>query len=62
MDNTAWAEGRMAVPEGDERGPSWWPAGQRIATDKPTPGAGGMTYVLNDRPLAEDERYCAGTN
>lgn len=63
MDNTAWTEGRVAVPDADAgRGPSWWPAGQRIATDKPTPDRGGVTYTVNDRPLGDDERLCAGTN
>lgn len=64
LDNTAWSEGRVAVMEGDDRGPSWWPAGQRIGTDKTADQRGGMTYVVNPpaRPLADDERVCAGVN
>lgn len=63
MDNTAWAAGNMAVPESDVgRGPSWWPVGHRVATDKPSPDAGGLTYVLGDRLLADDEQLCAGSN
>lgn len=65
QDNTAWFEGRVAVPTEDaDRGPSWWPTGDRIATDKTTPGAGGMTYAVGPegRSLDADERYCAGVN
>lgn len=63
QDNTPWAEGRVAVMAGDDRGPIWWPTGARIATDHPEPGAGGMTYAVDDgRALAEDERLCAGAN
>lgn len=63
-DNTAWAEGRVAVMDGDDRGLTWWPTGERVATDKTSPRSGGMTYVLGpeDRPLADDERMCAGVN
>lgn len=63
QDNTSWAEGHVAVVHGDDRGPTWWPAGARVATDKPAPDVGGTTYALDDtRALAEDERYCAGAN
>jgi hypothetical protein len=65
VDNTPWFEGQVAVPEGDaDRGPGWYPAGARVATDKTAPGAGGMTYLLGPegRPLDGDERLCAGTN
>jgi hypothetical protein len=64
IDNTAWTEGRAAVPDGDsDRGPAWWPSGARIATDKTTPTTGGTTYLIaTDRELAEDERWCAGAN
>ncbi len=59
IDNTAWAEGRVAVPVGQENtGPGWWPAGALIATDK-QPGESGMTYVVDkDRPLGADEVAC----
>lgn len=57
QDNTAWAEGRVAVAEGQEHdGPMWWPTGERIAE------LGICTFVLPDRPLDEDERLCAGAN
>lgn len=64
QDNTAWAEGRVAVRIEDEGcGPSWWPTGQRIGTDKVAGEYGGCTFVLEDgRPLEPDERLCAGTN
>jgi hypothetical protein len=63
-DNRPWWEGRVAVPEGSERdGPSWWPAGALVATDKthdgrPHPG-GSMTYAVDPtRRLDNDERPC----
>lgn len=65
IDNTAWAEGRVAVPiEDDGRGPSWWPVGAQVATDKASSRDGGMTYVVapDGRPLDDDERLCGGTN
>jgi len=62
-DNSAWFEGRVAVPAGDDsRGPSWWPNGAQVATDKTATSRGGMTYLVDDRPLDDDERYCAGAN
>ena len=63
LDNTAWGEGRVQMPVGDaDRGPSWWPVGQQIATDKTAASRGGMTYVIEGRPLDDDERMCAGVN
>jgi hypothetical protein len=56
QDNTAWAEGRVAVPEGQRGGMTWWPAGERIAQ------LGICTLVLPDRPLDADERLCVGAN
>lgn len=57
QDNTAWFEGRVMVPEGQERtGPMWWPTGERIAE------LGACTAVLPGRPLEADERMCAGAN
>lgn len=64
MDNTAWHEGRAAIPDGTEYdGPSWWPTGQRVATNK-RDGSGGITYAVgpDDRPLADDEQPCGGHN
>ncbi len=56
-DNTAWLEGRVAVPvEQDGRGPMWWPVGERIAM------LGNCTVTLPERPLESDERLCAGAN
>lgn len=63
MDNTAWAEGRVAVMEGDDRGMSWWPVGERIATDKTGERRASITYVVQaGRDLDDDERVCAGSN
>lgn len=65
VDNTAWVEGRVAVPASDDGCElSWFPVGARVATDKPTPTSGGMTYLLapESRRLADDERLCAGNN
>lgn len=58
-DNTAWAEGRIAVMEGDDSGPSWWPAAALVATDK-TPGSAmaSCTYTLDGRGLDHDEQLC----
>ncbi|WP_431935814.1 hypothetical protein [Micromonospora sp. RP3T] len=62
LDNRPWWEGRAAVPttDVDEAGPSWWPAGALVATDKPTNGrAASMTYVVGGgRGLDDDERPC----
>lgn len=56
-DNTAWFEGRVGVMVEDaERGPAWWPEGQMIGVN------GNCTVTLADRPLAPDERLCAGVN
>lgn len=71
IDNTAWAEGRVAVVEGDESGPGWWPVGERIGTTDrgepravPTVPVGGCTYVVGPpgRSLDTDERMCSGAN
>lgn len=57
-DNTAWAEGRVAVMDGDDTGPPWWPVGALVATDK-IPGRASMTYTVEGgRPLAADEAAC----
>jgi hypothetical protein len=63
-DNAAWAEGRVAVMDGDDGGPSWWPVGERIATDRTGGRSASTTYVIGPegRPLADDERLCAGAN
>jgi len=55
-DNTAWLEGRIAVMEGDDRGPAWFPAGSLIAQ------SGNCSVTLPDRDLEADERLCAGAN
>ncbi|WP_341719948.1 hypothetical protein QQG74_09680 [Micromonospora sp. FIMYZ51] len=63
MDNTAWVEGRVAVIEGDDAGPSWWPVGERIATDKTEARQPSITYVVAaGRTLDDDEQPCAGSN
>jgi hypothetical protein len=71
MDNTPWIEGRVAVMEGDDSGPGWWPAGERIGTNDlgspravPNVPVGGCTFVVGPpgRPLEADERLCAGVN
>lgn len=64
-DNTAWwSEGGVAVwsPDGDaaDAGPSWWPSGALVATDK-EPGSGkpSITYTVDAAiPLDDDERPC----
>ncbi|MEV1013766.1 hypothetical protein AB0I89_23735 [Micromonospora sp. NPDC049801] len=62
-DNTAWAEGRVAVMDGDDTGMSWWPAGERIATDKTGEQRASITYVVQaGRRLDDDERLCSGSN
>lgn len=55
-DNTAWAEGRVAVPEEQSAEMMWWPTGERIAQ------LGICTFVLPERPLEADEQLCAGAN
>lgn len=59
VDNTAWAEGRVAVLAGDDRGPTWWPQAALVATDK-VPGscAPSITYTIDGRALDDDERPC----
>lgn len=69
IDNTAWLEDRVAVATfGAEAGtevpdgPSWWPAGALVATDK-EPGShqAAITYVVEEgTPLGDDERPCVG--
>lgn len=62
-DNTGWAEGRVAVMDGDDSGPSWWPVGQKIATDKePGSCSASMTYVVEGDELGDDEQPCVGVN
>lgn len=61
IDNRPWWEGRVAVPVDDAAtaGPSWWPVGALVATDKRRDGTGGgMTYTVDGRGLADDERPC----
>lgn len=61
-DNRAWLEGNVAVMDGDDSGPSWWPAGALVATDK-KPGSHqpSITYVVESgTPLDDDERSCVG--
>jgi hypothetical protein len=46
-----------ALPAPD--GPSWWPSGAMVATDKRRDGTGGgMTYRVDRGDLADDERPC----
>lgn len=61
MDNTAWFEGCVMVMNGDDCGPSWWPFGALVATDK-ADGCASITYVVEGRELDADERPCAGAN
>jgi hypothetical protein len=57
-DNTAWFEGRVAIPIGqDDHGPSWWPSGALVATDKNGSHV-SITYVVDGRHLAPDEIPC----
>lgn len=58
QDNTAWDEGRVAIPDGQpDIGPLWWETGRRIGH------AGGVTYAIGaDRPLEPEEQLCAGAN
>lgn len=55
-----WSEDGVALVDGDERGPSWWPAGALVATDKePDSHHASVTYVVDaDRGLDDDERPC----
>lgn len=63
LDNSAWGDGRVAVPEGTDAEPVWWPVGERIATDKTPERTASITYVIEaGRPLDDDERLCAGAN
>jgi hypothetical protein len=60
QDNTAWYEGRVAVPDDTPaplQGPSWWPARDLVAAST---GLGPrMRYaVAAGRALDSDERYC----
>lgn len=61
LDNTAWLEGNVAVMDGDERdGPTWWPAGALVATDRHHAGGGPViTYVVEaNTSLDDDEQSC----
>lgn len=60
-DNRAWFTGDVAVVDGDDAGPSWWPAGALVATDK-EPGSHqpSITYVVDGGPLDDDEQPCVG--
>jgi hypothetical protein len=64
-DNTGWWEGRVAVPTlGDDdpgpAGPSWWPSGALVATDKEIGShRASITYVVESgTPLDDDEKPC----
>jgi hypothetical protein len=64
-DNRAWFEGQAAVLTGTgetEDGPSWWPVGALVATDKDGSGQPScrpsITYVIEGRPLEDDEHPC----
>lgn len=58
-----WSEQGVAVWSSDDTapaGPSWWPAGALVATDR-EPGSphASMTYVIEAGiPLGDDERSC----
>jgi hypothetical protein len=66
IDNTAWlagraevvlelaAEGGGTIPARTVDGPSWYPAGALIGTDKTSETAGGMTYVKPDGAALDD--------
>lgn len=60
IDNTGWLHDQVAVPEGDDSGPAWWPVTALVATDK-EPGTckPSMTYVVEQgRALDDDEQPC----
>lgn len=59
-DGRPWAEGRAVVLDGDDRdGPSWWPPGAMVATNKRRDGTvGGMAYVVDGRGLDDKEGPC----
>ena len=61
-DNRGWWDGTIAVVEGDDSGPSWWPSGALIATDKqPGSDRASITYVIGQGiPLDDDEQPCTG--
>lgn len=57
-----WSEHGVAVWGDDDRGPSWWPAGALVATDKePHSHQASMTYVIDPaHGLDDDEVPCTG--
>ncbi len=62
-DNRAWwSDQGVAVwsDSPDDAGPSWWPAGALVATDKqPGSTAPSITYVIEEGiPLDDDEKPC----
>lgn len=59
-DNRSWWAGTVAVMDGDDTGPSWWPVGALVATDK-EPGSHqpSITYVIEQSVgLDDNERPC----
>ena len=55
-DNTAWFEGRVAVPvDQADRGPLWFPTGKRVAVFDNC-----AFTIQDDRPLDDGERLCVG--
>jgi hypothetical protein len=61
VDNTGWlTEGGVLVPDGQTGGPSWFPIGDLVGTDKTAEKPSGMTYVKPEgRPLDANERPCS---
>lgn len=59
-DGRPFFEGRAVVLAGDDDGPSWWPAGALVATDRHVAGNGPViTYVVEAAvPLDDDEQPC----
>lgn len=61
LDARPQLEGRAMIPDGQPYdGPSWWPPGALVATDKVEGSREpSMTYVVDQaRGLADDERPC----
>ncbi|GLY08239.1 hypothetical protein [Actinoplanes sp. NBRC 101535] len=59
IDNTAWYQGRVQIPEGQpDTGPAWWPEGALIATNRHHGTSPVMSYRVEGRPPAADEQLC----
>lgn len=60
IDNAGWVTGDVAVLDGDDRGPSWWPVAALVGSSKRPGDRGGVAYLrAADRPLLDDnERPC----